>query len=154
MDWWIRDARADDSGPIRDLLPRLAAFEIPRRRNPEELWRGDEKILDGWLAGTEPDCFIRVAVDGDELILGCIILRLRPELLSARPSAHLEVIVLASAAEGRGIGKALITEAERIAAERGAETLSLNVFASNTRARGLYERMGYDGELIRYIKDL
>jgi len=32
--------------------------------------------------------------------------------------------------------------------------MTLHVFASNARARGLYERCGYTGELLRYIKQL
>jgi ribosomal protein S18 acetylase RimI-like enzyme len=36
----------------------------------------------------------------------------------------------------------------------GALTMTLHVFAANTRARGLYENTGYDGELMRYIKHL
>ena len=154
MRFTIREARPGDAEAIRELLPRLSSFRVPPRRDPEELWRGDERILDGWLAGSEPDCRIRVAVDGDESLVGAVMLRLRPELLSGRPSAHLEVVVLAERAEGHGVGKALMEEAERVAREHGALTLTLTVFAVNTRARRLYEAMGYDGELIRYIKDL
>lgn len=154
MRYSIRDAVPGDAEAIRALMPRLAAFDIPSRRDPEELWRGDEQILDGWRAGSEPDCRICVAVDEEDTVVGAVMLRLRPELLSSRPSAHLEVLVLAEQAEGYGIGKALMREAERVARDRGALTLTLTAFAANTRARGLYESMGYDGELIRYIKEL
>ena len=44
--------------------------------------------------------------------------------------------------------------AEEGARARGAESLTLHVFSTNTRARALYERLGYAGELIRYIKHL
>ncbi len=32
--------------------------------------------------------------------------------------------------------------------------MTLHVFGANVRARGMYEKLGYDGELIRYIKEL
>ena len=37
---------------------------------------------------------------------------------------------------------------------RGARSMSLHVFSTNMRARAVYERLGYDGELMRYIKRL
>ncbi len=154
MSYSIRDASTDDLDAIRQLLPRLAAFDLPERRAPEDLWRGDEKMLVHWLYGGEPDLFAHVAVDGGDRILGVAVTRLREELLSSAPSAHLETLAVAKEAEGRGMGKALVRAAEETARARGAETMTLHVFGVNTRARGMYEKLGYDGELIRYIKDL
>ena len=149
----IREAFPADREGIRALLPRLAAFEIPARRNPEDLWRGDERVLLAWLDGGVPEGFAHVAVEQGQ-ILGIVFARLRTELLSGEPSAHLEVLAVADSAEGRGIATALVAASEQAADSRGATTMTLHVFASNTRARGLYEKLGYDGELIRFIKDL
>jgi ribosomal protein S18 acetylase RimI-like enzyme len=52
-----------------------------------------------------------------------------------------------------GVGRALLAAAESEAKSQGALTITLHVFASNTRARGFYEQSGYDGELLRYIKE-
>ena len=43
-----------------------------------------------------------------------------------------------------------------VRAGEGATVLlmSLNVFATNTRARGLYHRLGYGEETMHYVKDL
>ena len=60
----------------------------------------------------------------------------------------------AEGAEGQGIGQALLNAAEAAAGEHGAQTITLHVFSTNSRARRLYERSGYDGELIRYIKPI
>jgi ribosomal protein S18 acetylase RimI-like enzyme len=79
---------------------------------------------------------------------------LRPELLSQEPSAHLEALAVADGVEGQGIGQMLLKAAEAGAAANGAKTMTLHVFATNTRARKLYERFGYDGELVRYIKPI
>lgn len=154
MGYRIRDASPADLDAIRRLLPRLAAFEVPERRAPEDLWRGDERMLLRWLDGGEPDLLAQVAVDGEEAILGVAVTRLRKELLSEAPSAHLEVLAVAKEAEGQGMGKALVTAAEDAVRALGAETMTLHVFGVNVRARGMYEKLGYDGELIRYIKEL
>jgi ribosomal protein S18 acetylase RimI-like enzyme len=154
MNFSIRPAQLDDLDAIRELMPRLAEFELPRGRVAEHLWKGDEKILLAWAAGKEPGCLIQVAVSEDQHILGVAMSRLRDELLSGEPSAHLEALMVAKSAEGSGIGRALMDAAESAAAERGAKSMTLHAFASNTRACRLYDGLGYDGELIRYTKNL
>ena len=150
----VRPANESDRGPVLALMPRLADFDLPESRNPMDLWRSDAAMFERWLAGDAPECFAQVAVDEAGTILGFTMVTMRPELLSHAPSAHLEAIAVGDGAEGRGVGGALLDAAEREAASRGAESLSLHVFARNERARGFYERSGYDGELMRYIKPL
>lgn len=154
MSYTIREATAEDVEAMLALFPRLAGFELPRERNPEDLWRGDAALLRRWGRGEAPDCLAHLATDAGGDIVGVAMTRLREELLSHHPSAHLEVVVVDARAEGQGVGKALITAAETAARERGAQSVTLHVFASNTRARRVYERLGYAGELIRYIKYL
>lgn len=107
-----------------------------------------------WLDGEAAECFVYVAVDDAQKVLGFTMVSLRPELLSHAPSAHLEAIAVGDGAEGMGVGRALLAAAENEAKSQGAKTMTLHVFASNTRARGFYEQSGYDGELLRYIKEL
>jgi ribosomal protein S18 acetylase RimI-like enzyme len=154
MPYQLRPATAADVDQILDLFPRLAAFDLPAERVPEHLWRGDAELLRTWAAGAAPQCLVHVAVDADQAILGIAMAQLREELLSHEPSAHLEVLVVRDGAEGQGIGQALIQSIEQAVREHGARSVTLHVFASNTRARAVYERLGYAGELIRYIKHL
>ncbi len=149
----IRAATAADGAAMLELLPRLADFEIPAHREPRHLYQDDEALLRRWLGGRAPECRVLVAVDGDAL-LGLTLTTLQPEPLSHRPGAHLEVIAVAAGAEGRGVGRALMDAAESQALEEGAEFMTLHVLSANTRARALYERCGYSGELLRYIKPL
>ena len=149
----IRPATAADEPAVVALLPRLAAFEVPNGRAPEELWRGDRDLVVAWAAGERPDVEACVAtVDGE--VRGVAVVSEREEMLSGEPSAHLEILAVDARAEGRGIGSALVAGAERIAAARGLGAMSLNVFAANAKARALYERCGFDGELVRYFKRL
>jgi len=59
-----------------------------------------------------------------------------------RHVAHLVIGVLEEHA-GRGIGTALIAEAQRWARERGIRRLELTVETHNRAARALYEKMGF-----------
>jgi ribosomal protein S18 acetylase RimI-like enzyme len=45
---------------------------------------------------------------------------------------------------GQGTGQALLRHAEQQLRERGCQTVALNVFAANERARRLYTRAGYE----------
>lgn len=152
----IRPATRDDAAPILALLPRLAAFDVPPRRDPNHLWHDDAELLRAWIEGSAPQCEVIVAehLSARRELLGVVIASLRPELLSHAPSAHIEALAVAENAQSRGVGAALIAAAEAAMRARGAETMTLHVFARNTRARALYERAGYDGELLRYIKYL
>jgi len=154
MSFQIRSAVSEDGEAILALMPRLAAFDVPKSRNPVDLWRSDAAMLQRWLGGEAAECFVHVAVDDAETMLGFTLVSLRPELLSHEPSAHLEAIAVGEGAEGMGVGQALLAAAESEARTQGAQTITLHVFASNTRARGFYEQSGYDGELLRYIKEL
>lgn len=149
----IRDATAADGTAMLALVPRLAAFDIPARREPQHLWRDDAALLQRWLDGEGDNCIVQVA-EGSGAILGFTLTSLRPEPLSQLPAAHLEAIAVSREAEGRGIASALLDACEKQASARGAQFMTLHVFAANQRARAVYEKCGYEGELIRYIKSL
>ena len=152
MNFQIRTAQLTDGEQMLALMPRLAEFDVPTSRDPEHLWRDDARLMQSWLDGDAADCLVQVAV-GDTEILGFTLVRLREELLSHVPSSHLEAIAVSKSAEGQGVGLALLNAAEENARSHGAQSITLHVFASNTRAREFYERNQYSGELLRYIKE-
>jgi len=150
----IRPATAADGDAMLALMPRLSDFDVSDFRVPEHLWRDDADLLRDWIAGNVDDCFVHVAEDNDGVIQGMTLVRMRAEALSHEPSSHLEAIVVAKEAEGKGVAKALLAAAEEEAVRQGAQTMTLNVICTNVRARRFYERSGYDGEMIRYIKPI
>jgi ribosomal protein S18 acetylase RimI-like enzyme len=152
MDYSIREAIPEDGDAMLELMPRLADFDVPEHRDPEDLWRDDAALLRKWIAGDTDDCFVHIAEDSDGVMLGMTLLRLRPDALSHEPSSHLEVIAVSKAAEGQGVAQALLTAVEQEAARHGALAMTLHVISTNSRARKFYERVGYYGEMIRYIK--
>ncbi len=150
----IRDALPDDGDAMLALLPRLAEFDVPEGREAEHLYKDDAKLMRRWLAGGAEDCLVQVAVDDNDEVLGFTLTRLRPEALNHEPSAHLEAIAVSAAAEGQGVGKALLDANELNAKKYGAQSMTLHVISTNIRARNFYERSGYFGEMLRYIKRL
>lgn len=153
MNYSIREGTHADAAEIIALLPRLADFEVPKHRTPEHLWYGDRSLVQNWAKGDHPEVDIAVAVVDDKIV-GIAVVSAKKELLSGEPSVHLESLAIDASVEGNGIGAALMKETESIALKRGANGISLHVFAVNTRARALYERHGFDGELMRYYKPI
>jgi len=153
MNCIIRKATPADAPQIEALLPRLAEFEIPAHRVAQDLWLGDKAMIQQWSQGERSDVDVAVAVEKD-LIIGIAVISAKAEMLSGQPSVHLETLAVAQSAEGNGVGSALMQEAEKMAHKRGATSISLHVFSANSRARSLYERHGFNGELLRYYKSI
>lgn len=143
-----------DGPDVLVLLPRVGAFPRPPHRVNDEVHRIDEPVIRAWMEGGEPDCSIFVARDDSGALLGFALTRMQPDATSGEMSAHLETLAVAETAQGQGIGAALMKNAEDAARERGARSMTLNVFETNERARALYARKGYTEELIRCIKPL
>ncbi len=152
----IQPADASHLQSILSLLPELADFDVPPRRNPDHLWQGDAEVAKQFLtetASANENRFIDVAVNEENnQVLGVVIVTMRPELLSQTPSAHLEGIVVHADARGTGLGRRLLRHVETEVKRRGAESLTLHVFANNRRAHSLYTAEGFDSELIRAVK--
>ena len=150
----IRAANTNDAEAMHALLPSLASFEVPTGRNPDHLWHGDRDMLQRWLDGKAPEVFTLVAADDSDAVLGVAIVSMCEEMLSHEPSAHLEVLAVSATAHRQGLGQRLIQSAQSEAKTRGAGSMSLHVFANNHRARALYEKMGFEGELLRYYTEI
>jgi ribosomal protein S18 acetylase RimI-like enzyme len=58
-------------------------------------------------------------------------------------------VEVAEDARGRGLGRRLMERAEDEGHRRDGTALGLNVFGPNTRARRLYESLGYEPTSIR-----
>lgn len=127
-------------------------------------WGGAEAphpLRADWLAaefaGAGRDYFVLAEADAPPV--GLFGLRWFPR--EAR--AHLLRVGLSPAVRGLGLAKPMLKAAERIGRERGAERLTLNVYADNAAAVHAYEAAGFftreiagdsEGEVIRMLKPL
>lgn len=88
-----------------------------------------------------------VAVDTNDRVVGwCDIARL---MLAGFDHVGRLGMGLLPEARGKGLGRQLLLAAIDAARERGFERIELDVFASNGRARALYEQVGFVEEGVR-----
>jgi ribosomal protein S18 acetylase RimI-like enzyme len=123
----IRQATSEDLPLVRELWQEFNA-EIP-----DEPWRPDDLAEDlDWL---EPAIRDEIVLLADED--GLAVARRKGEKLG-----FLEVVYVRPRARRGGIAAQLVREAAARLREAGAEMLELEVLASNTAARAIYDRWG------------
>lgn len=149
----LRPARPEDEPALLDLTSRLALFQPPPWRTREEICAADHPILVGALRHPDDATSIIVAESGGA-VAGFIFSTTKQDYFTGADYAHIEVLSVAEAAEGKGVGRALLQAAEAWAKERSYPHITLNVFAVNDRARAIYERNGYGQETVHYLKPL
>ena len=152
MKFKIQEAESHHREAVLKLLPRLAGFQIPKERKPEEFWQGDAVLVKQHFDEKHMDTRIWIAVDETDHVLGTLLLRFNQDPLNEQNNVHVEVLVVSQQAEGNGVASQLLKIAEAETRKQQALSLSLNVFSNNERARSLYQKFGFDEEMIRCIK--
>jgi len=150
----LRLAGPADLPFLLSLAPRLAEFGLPPWRTAAHIVEAERRTLIGALETPAPDGPVLLAEDADGAALGFAYLQTQTDYFTGRAHAHVAVLAVRAEAEGRGVGRALLDGAEEWARRRGDPVITLNVFAENTRARAVYERLGYGPETLRYVKPL
>lgn len=90
-----------------------------------------------------------IAEDGVGKQLGYIHVEPTEDSLSGTTVGYVSILAVIAEAEGRGIARRLMEEAERWALSAGYRYLLLDVFGSNASARRFYERAGYVADSLR-----
>lgn len=149
----VRPATADDRDLVIALARRLADFRLPEGRHAADVVAAEERtLLAAFAAGRHGEDLWIAALDGTPA--GFLFLERHADYFTGEPHGHVSMLAVAQEAEGRGVARALMAQAERWARERGFSALTLNVFHDNSRARSLYERVGYRPDTVRYRKEL
>jgi ribosomal protein S18 acetylase RimI-like enzyme len=148
----LRIATAADEPILSRLAARLAGFELPSWRAAEEIISADARGLLEAVREGSTDNQVLIA-ERESVPVGCLHILAQTDFFGRR-HAHISVVATSEAAEGSGVGRALMARAEAWARERGLSLVTLNVFAANARARRFYERAGYTQEIVKYAKPL
>jgi ribosomal protein S18 acetylase RimI-like enzyme len=90
----------------------------------------------------QPQALLLVACDGPQIV-GAATCFYGFSTFAARPLLNVHDLAVLPSHQRRGIGRALLHEAERHAAKRGCVKVTLEVRADNARARALYGAFGF-----------
>jgi ribosomal protein S18 acetylase RimI-like enzyme len=129
--------------------PALAALvhSAYRGDTSRQGWTSEADLLDGdrISAGdvaaiiAEPEALVLVGLDDDGDILACCELR-----HSRRGVGYFGMFAVRPGLTGRGTGRTVMAEAERLAVELwGVSSMEMSVIAQRTELTAWYERMGY-----------
>lgn len=150
----IRPALKADEAFVLRLTDELGDFPVPPWRTPGEIAAADHIILLDSLHEPVPEASLLVAEDDTARPLGYVFTATREDYFTHERHAHIEVLAVEPAARGSGVGRTLVEAAEGWARNRGYRLITLNVFATNDRARQMYEHLGYAPETVHYLKVL
>jgi GNAT superfamily N-acetyltransferase len=150
----IQPATVPDAAWIVPLAPRLHDFGPPSWRSREVMDQAVARVVERALTSAPADAVVLAAVDAAGRGLGFVHVHTARDFFTGETHGHVSDLVVASEAEGRGVGRALMAAAEQWTRDRGYRLLSLNVFEENHRARELYDRLGYQPDTTKLVKVL
>jgi RimJ/RimL family protein N-acetyltransferase len=120
-----------------------ADLEALMAREPNPAKRHHE--AERYAAQERGECALLLAWDGDTIV-GRVRLRWWSKYIEVLDALgeFPEINALDAWPQGQGVGTQIVDACERIAAERGDEQVGIGVEITNTGARRLYERLGYE----------
>lgn len=150
MEYVIRPAMIDDYDRVVGVFAEVE--ELHRAALPNIMRRADGPALDHAFYATvlaDESATWLVAERAGEIVGSVhVAIAHSPErpFLVPRRYAHVHTLAVLVACQGSGVGRALMEQAERWAAERGVTEVELNVWEFNQGAIAFYERLGYTTE--------
>jgi len=150
----IRALAPGDLPFCHGLAGRLAGVADLPWRTPAAVADFQQRFMADCLDTPPPGSAGFIALDAAGDRLGFIQVQPLPDGLTGEPAGYVSLLAVTPAAEGKGVARALMTAAEDHGREQGWTSISLDVFASNTRGRRFYASLGYGEETLRLVKPL
>jgi GNAT superfamily N-acetyltransferase len=131
----VRRAGPEDAETIGRLLHDFNSEFGDFTPGPEFLGRRIRALLESGaitvvLGGEGPD--------------GLALMRFRPSLWSESLDCYLEELYVVPDRRGQGLGRAIMEAAMDVARQEGAGHMDLGTAETDTTARALYEKLGFD----------
>jgi GNAT superfamily N-acetyltransferase len=146
LDYTIRRATVEDWPQVAGLLVELGRDVSPSASaNPSYVIR-----FGGHLALRESRTLVADELGGR--LLGFLDLEFRQRLGHPRPQAWVNDLVVTESERGRGIGTALMNEAEILARGRGCFRMSLETSAWREATHRFYENAGWTDNGTWFVK--
>jgi GNAT superfamily N-acetyltransferase len=154
----IRPARAADHDALVEQYLGLNLHEDPITHDRVIDRAGAAQSLavaEAWVAKTDGEILV---AELDGRVVGHLFLTfeqsppfVRPDL---RAYAYIAELFVRAEARRRGVARALLEEAERIARERGVSRIMVSALAGNDSAEATYDRAGFSPYATELIKKL
>jgi ribosomal protein S18 acetylase RimI-like enzyme len=112
---------------------------------------GPSDIVDR-LAHFSTDRAQVIVAEHDAVLLGFIALQVLPRFEHDDWIVRILALVVDAGARERGVGRALMAEAERVGSENGAAFAELTAGHHRPEARHMYESLGYDATVTAYLR--
>lgn len=148
----IRPATAHDYPFIYSLSSRLAMVAELPGRSEAELQAFQDRHMEAAFARQGDKSATLVAAMPSGPVLGFIHLEQAPDPVTNVPAGYVSMIAVVPEAEGQGIARKLMAAAEDWARQHKFRCLSLDVFASNDRARRFYDLLGFHADSVKLYK--
>lgn len=148
----IREARPEDAPELTAILQELSAVDGFILLSPDEVSaEPTARGADVERANRSGGRWMLYVAEQDGVLAGMVDLRAVP----LRRCAHVCELGIGIRAgyRDRGLGRALMEHALRVATEQGFRKVRLMVIAANARARAVYRRTGFV-ETGRYLEEV
>jgi ribosomal protein S18 acetylase RimI-like enzyme len=93
-----------------------------------------------------------LVAEQDGAVLGFVAIHALPRFEHDDRIVRILALVVDAGARERGVGRALIAEAERVGTELGAAFTEITAGHHRPEARRLYESLGYDASVTAYLR--
>lgn len=151
----VRPAQPEDAPFITGLAGRLAEVSrlpwLPHDATDRFAASGCRQAA---AAIGKPGHAVVIASDNSDEPLGFAHVHLDQSAFTGETVGYVSVVVVAADAAGSGIGRRLMAAAEVWARQQGCALITLEVFATNSVARAVYERLGYREQTLKLAKRL
>ena len=137
----IREAKPSDAQRLAELIHELG-HEI------------DEKAVSKNLKRLKKAGELPLVARLDKEIVGLVGLHVMTTVHRPAPVGRIPVLVVATDAQGHGIGRMLVQAAEQWCHEQGCQIVEVTSNDRRTAAHAFYRHMGYERTSIRFMKKL
>jgi ribosomal protein S18 acetylase RimI-like enzyme len=132
-----REATIEDAETIHSLACELAGIVGDSSPRFEDVRARLVELLE------EPRALVLVAESGDGAVVGVVSLWIKPDLAHGDTAVEVPMLVVTEGLRRAGVGKALMEEVRRLAAENAANLIELVATTQNVAAREFYRTLGF-----------
>ena len=134
----IRKASLSDEEQVAVLIRELGeAIGVSGDVNPVTWYSTLRKML------ASPE-WTFILAEERKVTMGLLILVILPSLYHGGNTAAITELIVTKEAQNKGVGAVLVEEAKKVSRLMGCEELDVSVEVENEKAKGFYERLGFE----------